>query len=122
MVHEQVHLRASEQAMPAMDMDLAVVFGMAEFPLLFIAVFFAFKTSSALRGGSFGTGMAYIAWGFLVMAIGHLHMQIEHLYGMNVFNELLGPHFGQLAWLIALMATWLLSGLGFYSLYKSSRL
>ena len=38
-------------------------FGVMELPFLFIAVLFAFLTAYALRGGKFGKGMAYVAWG-----------------------------------------------------------
>jgi hypothetical protein len=96
-------------------------FGVMELPFLFISVFFAFLTAYALRGGKFGKGMTYMAWGFLVMAIGHLHMQIEHYYGINIFKTLLGQISGSVAWFVALIVTWGLSGLGFWSIYKASK-
>lgn len=96
-------------------------FGIMELPFLFISVFFAFMTAYALRGGKFGKGMTFMAWGFLVMAIGHLHMQIEHYYGFNLFKSLLGSFSGSIAWFLALIITWGLSGLGFYSIYKASK-
>jgi hypothetical protein len=96
-------------------------FGVMELPFLFISVFFAFLTAYALRGGKFGKGMTYMAWGFLVMAVGHLHMQIEHYYGINIFKSLLGSVSGSVAWFIALIVTWALSGLGFWSIYKASK-
>ena len=101
--------------------NMSYWFGVMELPFLFIAVFFAFLTAYALRGGRFGKGMTYMAWGFLVMAVGHLHMQIEHYYGFNLFKSLLGQLSGSIAWFIALIITWGLSGLGFYSIYKASR-
>ena len=96
-------------------------FGMMELPFLFIAVFFAFLTAYALKGGRFGKGMKFMAWGFLVMAVGHLHMQVEHYYGFNLFKYVLGQLGGTIAWFIALIITWGLSGLGFFSIYKASR-
>jgi len=96
-------------------------FGVMELPFLFIAVFFAFLTANALKGGRFGKGMTYMAWGFLVMAVGHLHMQIEHYYGINIFKSILGQMSGTVAWFIALIVTWGLSGMGFYSIYKASK-
>ncbi|HEV2480333.1 MAG TPA: hypothetical protein VGS79_11735 [Puia sp.] len=96
-------------------------FGIMELPFLFISVFFAFLTAYALRGGRFGKGMMFMAWGFLVMAIGHLHMQIEHYYGINIFKTLLGSFSGSIAWFVALVITWGLSGLGFWSIYKASK-
>ena len=96
-------------------------FGVMEFPFLFISVFFAFSTSRALKGGRFGKGFNLLAWGFLVMAIGHLHMQVDHFFGFNLFNTLLGTLYGSIAWFAALVLTWGLSGLGFYSIYKASR-
>jgi len=96
-------------------------FGVMELPFLFISVFFAFLTAYALRGGRFGKGMQFMAWGFLVMAVGHLHMQIEHYYGINIFKSLLGQVSGSVAWFAALVVTWGLSGLGFWSIYKASK-
>ena len=65
--------------------------------------------------------MALIAWGLLVMAVGHLHMQIEHLTGNNLFMLMFGHVGGMMAWFTALIVTWLLTGAGFYKLYKASR-
>jgi hypothetical protein len=97
------------------------LFSLMELPFLFIAVIFAFLTASALNGGKFGKGMYMVAWGFLVMAVGHLHMQIEHFYGVNLFKSLLGDTGGSIAWFLALVMTWGLSSLGFYSIYKASK-
>jgi hypothetical protein len=101
--------------------NMSYWFGVMELPFLFIAVLFAFLTAHALKGGRFGKGMTFMAWGFLVMAIGHLHMQIEHYYGINIFKSLLGQMSGSIAWFVALVVTWGLSGLGFYSIYKASK-
>src|SRR5580698_10679828 len=101
--------------------NMSYWFGVMELPFLFIAVFFAFLTAHALRGGRFGKGMTYMAWGFLVMAVGHLHMQIEHYYGINIFKTLLGQIGGSIGWFAALILTWGLSGLGFWSIYKASK-
>jgi hypothetical protein len=92
-----------------------------EIPFLLMSVFFAFATAMAMKGGRFGRGMKWIAWGFLVMAVGHLHMQIEHLYGFNLFKYALGDRGGSIIWFVALVITWLFSGLGFYSIYKASK-
>ena len=101
--------------------NMSYWFGVMELPFLFIAVLFAFMTAYAMKGGRFGKGMKFMAWGFLVMAVGHLHMQIEHYYGINIFKSLLGSMSGSIAWFIALVLTWGLSGLGFYSIYKASK-
>ena len=101
--------------------NMSYWFGVMELPFLFIAVLFAFLTAHALKGGRFGKGMTFMAWGFLVMAVGHLHMQIEHYYGVNIFKSLLGQLSGSIAWFVALVVTWGLSGLGFYSIYKASK-
>lgn len=96
-------------------------FGVLELPFLFIAVWFGFKTAGALRGGVFGKGMNLMAWGFLVMAVGHLHMQADRYFSFNLFNTIFGQTGGFVVWILALMTTWALTGLGFYSLYKASR-
>ena len=86
-----------------------------------MALVFSFINAKALKGGKFGSGMNYLAWGFLVMAVGHLHMQIDYHFGFNLFDTLLGDVGGKVAWYIALVATWGLSGLGFYQIYKASK-
>lgn len=95
--------------------------GVMELPFLFISIFFAFATANALKGGKFGKGMNLLAWGFLVMAVGHLHMQAEHFYGFNLFKTVFGEIGGSIAWFLALVVTWGFSGLGFYSIYKASK-
>jgi hypothetical protein len=101
--------------------NLSLLSGFMELPFLLISVFFAFATAQALKGGKFGKGMNMIAWGFVVMAVGHLHMQVEHIYGYNLFKHLLGEVGGTVAWFVALMITWGFSGLGFYSILKASK-
>jgi len=93
-----------------------------ELPFLVIAVVFSFLTSKQLKGGKFGKGMNYLAWGFLVMAIGHIHMQIDMQYNFNIFNQLFGATTGRLLWYTALIITWSLSAIGFYQIYKASKL
>jgi hypothetical protein len=114
-------LQVSNGAAAAQSSNMSKWFGVMELPFLFIAVLFAFLTAYALRGGKFGKGMTFMAWGFLVMAVGHLHMQIEHYYGINIFKSVLGQMSGSIAWFVALILTWGLSGLGFYSIYKASK-
>jgi hypothetical protein len=95
-------------------------YALIELPALAIAVIFGFLTARALRGGRLGDGMALIAWGFLVMAIGHLHMQGEMLLGFNLFDSIFGHDLGQAVWVVALLVTWTLTGFGFYRLYRAS--
>ncbi|MEM7353087.1 MAG: hypothetical protein AAF657_20000 [Acidobacteriota bacterium] len=101
--------------------DFAVLFGLAELPFLFLAVFCALATAGALKGGAFGRGMRLIAGGFMVMAVGHLHMLIERMMGINLFASLFGVKGGAIVWIIALIASWTLSWLGFHSMYKAGK-
>lgn len=96
-------------------------FGLMELPFLAICVVFAFMTANVLKGGKFGKGMKLMAWGFLVMSIGHLHMQIDHFYNFNLFRSLFGSTGGALGWFLALVVTWLLSAVGYYSMYKAGK-
>ena len=99
----------------------AEIFGLLELPFLIIAIVFSFLTASNLKGGKFGAGMSLLAWGFLVMAVGHIHMQLDHLFNFHLFKELLGEVGGKYAWFVALIITWGLSALGFYKIYKASK-
>ena|SRR5688500_2650860 len=112
----QVHGSAAAQN----AQNLGYWFSVMELPFLFISVFFAFSTANALKGGKFGRGMLLLAWGFLVMAVGHLHMQVEHFYGFNLFKSVMGETAGNIMWLVALIITWGFSGMGFYSIYRSA--
>ena len=96
-------------------------FGVLELPFLVLCMYFALRTAGALKGGIFGKGMILMAWGFVVMGVGHLHLQINHWFGINIFNTIFGVTLGQLIWFIALVVTWTLSGLGFYYIFKAAR-
>jgi len=108
----------------AMDSALADIktwFGIVELPFLFGAVLFGFLTASVMRGGRFGTGMALIAWGSLVMGAGHIHMQVDYLFQLNLFNNMFGKIAGSVVWVVALITAWALSGFGFYQIYSASK-
>lgn len=96
--------------------------GIIELPFLLLSVFFAFATAAKMRDGKFGKGMRLMAWGFLVMAVGHLHMQVQQFTGINAFETLLGKTMGSLVWSLALLVTWGLSALGLYHIYSASKL
>lgn len=102
-------------------MTLDQWFSLLELPFLFICIYYAFKTANVLKGGVFGKGMRLMAWGFLVMAVGHLNMQLMHHFNFDIFTQLFGETGGKVGWFIALVITWGLSGLGFYSIYESSK-
>ena len=104
------------------DSKFNEIFGLIELPFLLIAIVFSFLVAKRLKGGKFGAGMQLLAWGFLIMAVGHLHMQVDQIYGFNLFNTLLGEVGGRAAWFIALVVTWGLSALGFLKIYKASSL
>jgi hypothetical protein len=95
-------------------------YSIIEIPALLAAVVFGFLTARALRGGRLGTGMQLIAWGFLVMAVGHMHMQGEAIFGFNLFSVIFGSAGGEVVWIAALLVTWTLTGLGFFRLYQAS--
>ena len=116
-----VLLQASHAAMADHSMDNGDWTGIIELPFLLLSVFFAFATAAKLKDGRFGKGMKLLAWGFLVMAVGHLHMQVQQFTGINVFGKLLGKNLGSLAWSLALLMTWGLSALGLYYIYNSSK-
>lgn len=103
------------------ELGLDFWFSLLEIPFLVLCVIYAFLTAGQMKGGKFGSGMNLLAWGFIVMAIGHMHMQIDHFFGMNIFNNLLGETMGSVIWVVALIVTWTLSALGFIRIYKASK-
>jgi len=52
-------LQVNNTAATTLGSNMSYWFGVMELPFLFIAVFFAFLTAYALRGGRFGKGMTY---------------------------------------------------------------
>lgn len=106
---------------PAGMSTASTIFALLEIPFLLFCMIFAFLSARQLKGGVFGTGMTLMAWGFLIMGVGHLHMQMEAHLGFNLFQTLFGAAGGQYAWFIALLATWTLSGLGFQRIYRAAR-
>ncbi|PKV52180.1 hypothetical protein ATE84_4287 [Aquimarina sp. MAR_2010_214] len=104
------------------NLGVEQIFGLLEMPFLAIALVFSFLTATRLKGGKFGSGMTLLAWGFVVMALGHLHMQIAHIFDYNIFKNIFGDTLGNYIWFIALIITWGLSALGFYKIYKASKI
>ena len=102
--------------------DFNMWFSLLEIPFLIFVIVLSFIVANSLKGGKFGSGMSLLAWGFLVMAVGHAHMQVEHITGYNLFNDLFGNVGGKIAWFSALLVTWGLSALGFIKIYKASRI
>jgi len=56
------------------------------------------------------------------MALGHLHMQIAHIFNYNIFKSLFGNVVGNYIWFVALIITWGLSAYGFYKIYGASKI
>ncbi len=117
----QCHLFLFQDGSNSSTYSIESIFGLLELPFLMVCIFFAFKTAMALKGGVWGRGMSYLAWGFLVMAVGHLSMQAVHHFNFDLFNYLFGDTGGVIAWFAALITTWGLSALGFYHIYRVSR-
>lgn len=103
------------------ELGLDFWFGLLELPFLILCVVYAFLTAGQLKGGKFGSGMNILAWGFIVMAVGHMHMQIDHFFGVNIFNSIFGETLGSIIWVTALIVTWTLSAVGFIRIYKASK-
>lgn len=103
------------------EIGLSQWFGILELPFLIVCIYYSFKTSQTLKGGVFGTGMIYLAWGFLVMAVGHLSLQLINFFGLDIFDYIFSQPIGKMVWFIALMTTWGLSAVGFYKIYHASK-
>ncbi|WP_025743022.1 hypothetical protein [Aquimarina pacifica] len=118
----QILIAQEHSALHKSTFDAEQIFGLLEMPFLAIALIFSFLTATRLKGGKFGSGMTLLAWGFVVMALGHLHMQIAHIFNYSVFKTLFGDTIGNYIWFVALILTWALSAIGFYKIYKASKI
>ena len=87
-----------------------------ELCFLLTAVCCSFYTALALQSAERGQistqrlsrAMFVLAVSFLIMGVGHLHMQWLHLTGVNLFQYYFGEVWGDRLWLMALTLTWLL--------------
>jgi hypothetical protein len=95
--------------------------GLIELPFLLVAIIYAFRTAGALQGGIFGRGMGLMAGGMVVMAIGHLLMMSDMIFGVNLLGEVFGATLGGILWVVALLSSWGLVGFGFHSIYRASK-
>lgn len=102
--------------------DITFWFAILEIPFLLICIYYSFKTAQILKGGILGIGMTFLAWGFLVMGIGHVIMQLKHFFNYDLLQVLFGYNGGAIAWFIALSTTWGLSAFGFYKMYSVGKL
>lgn len=99
----------------------SLVLGLLEIPFLALAIVYGLRTAKALQGGIFGRGMALMAGGMLVMAVGHLLMMADMAFGVNLLGMIFGLTVGGLFWVVALVASWALVGTGFHSIYRASK-
>lgn len=65
--------------------------------------------------------MNYLVWGFLVMVVGYIVMQIQYIFNYDVFCDILGNFMGNIVWFIVLIIIWGLFVIGFYRIYKVSK-
>jgi hypothetical protein len=115
------HPAAAQDHMIHATFNSSLVLGLLEIPFLALAIVYGLRTAKALQGGVFGRGMALMAGGMLVMAVGHLLMMLDMAFGMNLLGMIFGLTVGGLFWVIALVASWALVGTGFHSIYRASR-
>ncbi len=91
-----------------------------ELPFLILAVALGIISTRYHVTGALKTGIVYIVAGLVIMSIGHLHMQVEHIWGINIFRSVLGETAGKAIWAMALIISWSMSAYGFRSLTLSS--
>jgi PAS domain S-box-containing protein len=94
-------------------------FAVLELPFLLLATGFGFLTAKTVIKSTIGRGMAFVALGSLVMAVGHIIMMSDQLWQEHILAELLGNVVGAWAWLVALCTSWLFYGLGFFWIYET---
>ncbi len=102
-------------------------FQLIEIPVLFITVTFAVLAATLLRSTKqvvdirkISRGMFALAVGYIIMGIGHLVMQANRLFSIDVFDSLFGNAGGPIAWYTTLVFIWISSSLGFYWIIQSS--
>jgi hypothetical protein len=102
-------------------MHASFTLGLLEIPFLAVAIGYSLRTAGALKGGVFGRGMMLMAGGLVVMAIGHVIMMLEMYFGINVLDLVFGSLLGSILWVVALVLSWGLMGVGFHSIYAASK-
>jgi hypothetical protein len=112
---------AAQEHMPHPVFDSSLVLSLLEIPFLLLAIVYALRTAKALQGGVFGRGMALMAGGLLVMAIGHFLMIADMAFHINLLGAIFGFTLGGILWVVALLGSWALMGTGFHSINKASK-
>ena len=97
------------------------IFSLLELPALITAVVFGFLTAAEFRGGMLGRGMKYLAAGFLIMGLNHLHLQLISSFRFDLLFEIFGDWGANIAWFTLLIGSWLLLAAGFAELYRSGK-
>jgi preprotein translocase subunit SecG len=114
-------IAVAQMADKGSDQTMKQWYGVIEIPFLLLAVVLSIMTAYEFKGGALGKGMMFLAIGLLVMAVGHIHMQLQKFLNFDIFDLLFGKIGGNIAWVIALIITWGCTAYGFYSLYKAGK-
>lgn len=89
-----------------------------DLPLWGLAALFTFRIASSFRGGTLGRAARFVAWALSVVAGAKLARLILLQWQSD---GLVAAEVGQLVWWMALLAAWVLAGLGIYEFHRAGR-
>lgn len=83
------------------------------------AAIMAFQAALAYREGRLGKGMTWVAVGMVIMAVGHFILVVRRMVGDPL--GFLGPTGSFVAFSLAVLSSFVASGLGFWLIRRASR-
>ena len=96
-------------------------FGIVELIFLATCIYYAFKTANRLKGGVFGSGMIHIAWGFVILGVGHLISQLAYIFEADLMALILKQQQGLITELLIFVFAWGVIILGFMKIFQATR-
>jgi hypothetical protein len=101
------------QHMPGYEMQTNLTLNLTEIVTGIAASLMAFQAALAYREGRLGRGMTWVSVGMVIMAIGHIILVLQRIAHFDVLG-FLGPSGSFVAFSIAVFASFISSGFGFW--------
>lgn len=96
-------------------------FGFVEIVFLVVCIYYSFKTARKLKGGVFGSGMIHIAWGFVILGIGHVISQLAYIFEVDLLALILKQQQGKITEILIFVFAWGVITLGFMKIYQMTK-
>ena len=103
------------------DWGISTWLGFIEFPFLFASIFYSFKTADAFRGSKLGDGAHLLAYGFIIMTLSQVNLQLRTFFELDMLAWIFSPNVSGIVWFLGLIAMWALFAMGVFRIYQSHK-